>query len=69
MTIRQVLEQSKTYGGSYVEAEPCAWQWPEATWLQQRRAVLGLTAQQKVIKLEKAKEIENVSTNARRSHD
>ena len=66
MTIRRVLEQSKVYGGRYVEAEPCAWQWPEGTWLQQRRA---LTQAREVIKLEKAKEVENVFTNARGNND
>lgn len=40
--IEQVIEHSPANGGLYTGhlLEPCAWQWPEGTWLQRRRLAL-----------------------------
>jgi len=40
--LEQVIELSPVNGGLYNghQLEPCAWRWPENTWLQLRRAAL-----------------------------
>ncbi len=53
MNMQNVFQQSPVNGGAYNEVEPCAWSWPKGTWLQHRRAELGLTKREGVIKLTK----------------
>ncbi len=51
MNMQDVFQRSVINGAMYNEPEPCAWSWPKGTWLQQRRAELGLTKREGVIKL------------------
>ncbi len=40
-SIVRVFENSRLYGGKYVEPPANPWKWPVATWLARRRAELG----------------------------
>ncbi len=53
MNMQNVFQQSPVNGGRYSEIEPCVWSWPSGTWLQRRRAELGLTKRARVIKIAK----------------